>query len=127
MQPQTPPKEEWLRKVLSTPVKDIQVAPLKNTITKHTPLNLSIIKKPQHVSLSSPITPTGTNSIKLHNGIQITYDISHAEVESYQDPEIVMGEAVSAPSTSLIKAAESSTVLAPIDTAIEEANTASLE
>ena len=55
------------------------------------------------------------------------YEISHAEVESYQDPEIVMGEAVSAPSTSLIKAAESSTVLAPIDTAIEEANTASLE
>ena len=36
VQPQTPPKEEWLRKVSSTPVKDIQVAPLKNTITKHT-------------------------------------------------------------------------------------------
>ena len=124
--PLTPPKEDWLHKVSSTPVKDIQVAPLKNTITKHTPLNLSIIKKPQHVTMSSPITPVGTSSIKLHNGIKITYDISHVDTESQQDPEIVMGEAVMAPSNSLIRAAESSTVLAPMDTAIED-ETARLE
>ena len=33
VQPQTPPKDEWLRKVSSTPLKDIEFAPLKNTIT----------------------------------------------------------------------------------------------
>ena len=118
--PLTPPTEDWLHKVSSTPLKDIQVAPLKNTVTKHTPLNLSIIKKPQHMSLPSPITPMGTNSIELQNGVKITYDISHIDTESQQDPEIVVGQTVSAPSTSLIRAAESSTVLATMDTAIEE-------
>ena len=78
------------------------------------------------MSLSSPITPMGTNSIELHNGVKITYDMSHVDMESQQDPEIVIGEAVSAPSTSLISAAESSMVLAHMDTAIEESKTARL-
>ena len=118
--------EEWLHKVASTPVKDIQLAPLKNTITKHTPLNVSIIKKPHHSSMSSPIT-MGITSINLDNGINVTYDISHVGMSSQQDPDIVMGEAMSAPSNSLIRAAESSTMLAPIDTAMEEPKTISLQ
>ena len=73
--PLTPPKDDWLHKVSSTPVKDIQLAPLKNTITTHTPLNVSIIKKPQHASMSSPITNMGITSINLDNGISVTYDI----------------------------------------------------
>ena len=124
--PQTPPNEEWLNKVSSTPLKDISLAPLKNTITKHTPLNVSIIKKPQRLSLSSPTTNMGITSIDLENGINFTYDISHGTTASQQDPEIVVGETVSSPSKSQIKAAESSTVLAPMDTAIEESKTARL-
>ena len=118
--PQTQPKDDWLHKLSSTPVKDIQLAPLKNTITTHTPLNVSIIKKPQHSSISSPITNMGITNINLDNGISVTYDISHVGTASQQDPEIVRGEAMSAPSNSQIRAAESSTVLAPINTAIEE-------
>ena len=127
LHPLTPPKEDWLHKVSSTPIKDIQLPPLKNTITTHTPMNVSIIKKPQHSSMSSPITNMGITSINLGNGINITYNNSHVSTELQQDPEIVMGEAMSAPSNSLIRAAESSTVLAPIDTAIEESKTVSLE
>ena len=100
---------------------------MKNTITTHMPMNVSIIKKPQHLSISSPITNMGITSINLGNGINITYDNSHVSTELQQDPVIVMGEAISAPSNSLIRAAESSTVLALIDTAIEESKTVSLE
>ena len=117
----------WLHKVSSTPVKHIHLAPLKNTITKHTPLNVSIIKKPEHSSLSSPITSMGISSINLENGVNFTYNISHGSTVPQQDPEIVMGEAISAPSNSLIRAAESSTVLAPMDTATEESRTGRLE
>ena len=99
------------------------MSPLKNTITEHTPLNVSIIKKPQRLSLSSPIINRGITSINLENGINVTYDISHVSKAAQQDPEIVMGEAISAPSNSLIRAAESSTMLAPMDTAIEESKT----
>ena len=123
----TPPKEDWLNKVASTPLKDINLAPLKNTITKYTPLNVSIIKKPQHLSHSSPSTNMGITSIDLENGINFTYDISRDSTASQQDPEIVMGEALSSPSNSLIRAAESSTVLTPMDTAIEEPKTIRLD
>ena len=50
--------------------------------------------------------------------LHITYDISHVNKAAHQDPEIVMGEAISVPSNSLIRAAESSTMLA-----IEESKT----
>ena len=69
----------------------------------------------------------GITSINLENGINFSYESPHVGISSQQDPEIVMGEAMSAPSNSLIRAAESSTVLAPIDTAIEESKTVSLE
>ena len=111
----------------STPLKDIQLAPLKNTITEHTPLNVSIIKKPQTLSLSSPILNKGITSINLENGINVTYDISHVSKAAQQDPEVVMGEALSVPSNSLIRAAESSTILAAMDTATEESETVQLE
>ena len=78
------------------------------------------------MSLPSPITLMRTNSIELQNGVKITYDISHIDTESQQDPEIVVGQTVSAPSTSLIRAAESSTVLATMDTAIEKSKTVRL-
>ena len=125
--PLTPPDEDWLHKVSSTPIKDTQLPPLKNPITTHTPMNVSIIKKPQNSSVSSPITNMGITSINLGNGINITYENSHAGMALQQDPEIVLGEAMLAPSNSLIRAAESSTMLAPIDTAIEEPKTISLE
>ena len=69
----------------------------------------------------------GITSINLENGINFTYEIPHVGMASQHDPEIAMGEALSPPSNSLIRAAESSTVLAPIDIGMEESKTVRLE
>ena len=88
---------------------------------------MSQISKRHSNYLSSHIINKGITSINLENGINVTYDISYVSKAGQQDPEIVMGEAISAPSISLITEAESFTILAPIDTDIEESKPVQLD